>query len=106
MSKRTPEGLIQDEIVRHVERDLGGICLKNDANARQGIPDLTCFLPGGSVVVLEVKRRRPAPSDYRPNQRYYLDRLREMRQTAWTVYPGNIREVKDNLRFLSEKDPL
>ena len=31
MSKRNPEGIIQDEIVRHVERHLGGICLKNDA---------------------------------------------------------------------------
>lgn len=104
MSKRNPEGIIQDEIVRHVERHLGGICLKNDATSRQGIPDLTVFLPGGVTVLLEVKKARPTPSSYRPNQQYYLDRFRKMRHTAWTVFPGNIAQVKDNLAILAEKD--
>ena len=27
-----------------------------------------------------------------------------MRHTAWTVFPGNIAQVKDNLAFLAEKD--
>ena len=98
MSKRNPEGLIQDEIVRHVERQLGGICLKNDATSRQGIPDLTVLLPGGKVALLEVKRAEPAPSDYQPNQEWYLERLRGMEHYTATIHPGNEEEILDALR--------
>ena len=88
----------QRKIVARLRDELGAIVLKNDSSLKQGAPDLTVLLPGGRVALLEVKRKAPTSSDYRPNQEWYLDKLRSMRHYAAVIHPGNEEEVLDALR--------
>lgn len=88
----------QRRIVARLRDELGAIVLKNDSSLKQGAPDLTVLLPGGRVALLEVKRKAPTSSDYRPNQEWYLETLRGMRHYAAVIHPGNEEEVLDALR--------
>ena len=88
----------QRRIVTRLRDELGAIVLKNDSSLKQGAPDLTVLLPGGRVALLEVKRKAPTSSDYRPNQEWYLEKLRSMRHYAAVIHPGNEEEVLDALR--------
>ena len=88
----------QRKIVARLRDELGAIVLKNDSSLKQGAPDLTVLLPGGRVALLEVKRKAPTSSDYRPNQEWYLEKLRSMRHYAAVIHPGNEEEVLDALR--------
>nr|DAP96713.1 MAG TPA: Nuclease [Caudoviricetes sp.] len=88
----------QRRIVARLRDELGAIVLKNDSSLKQGAPDLTVLLPGGRVALLEVKRKAPTSSDYRPNQEWYLETLRSMRHYAAVIHPGNEEEVLDALR--------
>lgn len=88
----------QRKVVARLRDELGAIVLKNDSSLKQGAPDLTVLLPGGRVALLEVKRKAPTSSDYRPNQEWYLDKLRSMRHYAAVIHPGNEEEVMDALR--------
>ena len=88
----------QRRIVARLRDELGAIVLKNDSSLKQGAPDLTVLLPGGRVALLEVKRKSPTSSDYRPNQEWYLETLRSMRHYAAVIHPGNEEEVLDALR--------
>lgn len=88
----------QRTLVARLQRELGAIVLKNDSSLKQGAPDLTVLLPGGRVALLEVKRKAPSSSDYRPNQEWYLEKLRSMRHYAAVIHPGNEEEVLDALR--------
>lgn len=67
----------------------GSVVLKNDANWRQGIPDLT-VLWRRHWGILEVKINARAP--YRPNQEWYLEKFDGMSFSA-TIYPENEEEV-------------
>lgn len=67
------------------------IVLKNDSEYMQGIPDLLVLF-NNQWAALEVKRRKPAPKDFEPNQEYYLERLGSMSFAA-CVYPENEEEV-------------
>ena len=88
----------QRKVVARLRDELGAIVLKNDSSLKQGAPDLTVLLPGGRVALLEVKRKAPTSSDYRPNQEWYLEKLRSMRHYAAVIHPGNEEEVLDALR--------
>lgn len=88
----------QRRLVSRLRDEFGAIVLKNDSAHHQGIPDLTVLLPGGRVALLEVKRTEPAPSDYQPNQEWYLERLRGMEHYTATIHPGNVEEILDALR--------
>ena len=88
----------QRRIVARLRDELGAIVLKNDSSLKPGAPDLTVLLPGGRVALLEVKRKAPTSSDYRPNQEWYLETLRSMRHYAAVIHPGNEEEVLDALR--------
>jgi hypothetical protein len=67
----------------------GSMVLRNDANLRQGIPDLL-VLYMDRWAMLEVKRSEDEP--YRPNQEYYLDMFGQM-SFASTIYPQNEDDV-------------
>lgn len=69
--------------------------LKNDANYKQGFPDLIVLF-GPQWAVLECKASEEAP--YQPNQEWYLDKCRGMSFSA-TIYPENEHEV---IRALEE----
>lgn len=71
----------------------GSFVIKNDANWRQGIPDLT-VLWRRHWGILEVKTSKKAP--YQPNQEWYLERFDGMSFAA-TIYPENEEEVLDAL---------
>lgn len=88
----------QRKVVARLRDELGAIVLKNDSSLKQGAPDLTVLLQGGRVALLEVKRKAPTSSDYRPNQEWYLEKLRSMRHYAAVIHPGNEEEVLDALR--------
>ena len=98
---RTPEGRFQDKVYSFVEQELGGICLKN--TGRQGIPDVTAYLPNGKAVVMELKCKRPTTSAYESNQEWYLSRFSTMGYLAEVVYPENWDIVKDMLEREARK---
>ena len=67
--------------------------LKNDANYKQGIPDLL-VLSGKSWAMLECKRS--ADESHQPNQDYYVDLLGKMSYSSF-IYPENKEDVLNDL---------
>lgn len=67
--------------------------VKNDANYRQGFPDLTIFYKD-KFAILEVKRTEKA--SHRPNQDYYIDKYNKC-ESGYFVYPENKEEVLNHL---------
>lgn len=96
--KRTLESPFQSRFINRLEAEFPGcMVLKNDANYRQGIPDLL-FLYRTFWAIFEVKRSRPtSPRDFEPNQEYYLDLFDKMSFAA-CVYPENEEEIIDALQ--------
>lgn len=89
------ESEFQAELIKKLKATFNGCeILKNDANYKQGFPDLL-ILFGSDWAVLEVKASESAP--YRPNQEWYLNKLDGMSFSA-TVYPENEHEVLNALR--------
>lgn len=87
----------QPEVVKRIKNEFPGcIIVKNDANYKQGIPDLL-ILFRDKWAALEVKKTEPGPSDYRPNQEWYIELLNEM-SYASVIYPENFERVIDDLR--------
>lgn len=86
----TPEAKYQAALIRKLKRLFPGCeILKNDANLRQGILDLTIFW-GPRWAMLEVKAS--ATSKTRPNQPYYVEKMNGMSYAAF-IYPENEEEV-------------
>jgi hypothetical protein len=82
--------MYQAKLIRRLKRMFPGCeILKNDANLRQGILDLTIFWCD-MWAMLEVKASKSAPE--RPNQDYYVSRFNEMSFAAF-IYPENEEEV-------------
>ena len=93
--------MLERDYQRHVIPTVKGLfpkgecdVIKNNAGYRQGIPDLTIFLPclwGW----LEVKVSATAPQE--PNQEWYIDWANRIGQFASFIYPENEKEVLDAL---------
>lgn len=67
---RTPEGKFQDRLVKDLEAIFKGcLIMKNDANYRQGIPDLLILFQN-KWALLEVKKS--SKETPRPNQPWYV----------------------------------
>jgi Holliday junction resolvase-like predicted endonuclease len=97
------ESEYQAKLVKKLESLFNGcVIMKNDANYRQGFPDLLVLF-NNAWAVLEVKESATAP--YRPNQEWYLDKLRKMSFSA-TIYPENEREVLTALREFFGEIPV
>lgn len=88
------ENKFQADLRKEIEARLpGAIVNKNDANYRQGFPDLI-VLYRDKYAILECKKS--AHEKYRPNQELYLSRCGEYVFSA-TIYPENKEEVLDAL---------
>lgn len=88
------ESVFQARLIKKLERMFpDAMVLKNDANYRQGIPDLLILI-GNSWAALETKREyaRPGTDDFEPNQEWYLEEMDQMSFAA-CIYPENEREV-------------
>ena len=72
----------------------GCIVMKNDPTYIQGIPDLT-VLWNDKWALLECKRESEASK--RPNQKFYVDKCRQMSFAAF-IYPENEEEVLHDLQ--------
>jgi len=89
------ESKFQASLIKNIkDRFPGCVVLKNDANYKQGIPDLTVFYKD-KWAWLETKRSRNA--SHQPLQDYYIDRGNEM-SFARFVSPENKSEVLDELQ--------
>lgn len=70
--------------------------LKLDSGYQQGIPDWL-ILYGPYWATLEIKRKKPKPSDYEPNQEYFIGIHNAMSFSA-CIYPENEEEVLNDLQ--------
>lgn len=88
------ESAFQAKLIRRLKQHFpDSVVLKNDANYRQGIPDLI-ILNGDRWAALEVKAHVNAP--IQPNQRHYIERMGAMGFAAF-VYPEVLENVIDDL---------
>lgn len=105
MAKHKLESKYQSELIERLEARFPGCWIqKQDTDRTQGIPDLL-ILHGGRWGMLEVKRKRPAPSDYEPNQEWYIDKFNRMWFSS-VIYPAIEEEVLNALQSaLSPSEP-
>lgn len=73
------------------------IIMKNDANYRQGFPDLSIFFPKGRFALLETKNS--PKSSRRKNQEFYIDFVNKNGGFARFINPENFEEVIRELQF-------
>lgn len=76
----------QKKLVKKLKATFPGcIVIKNDAQLKQGIPDLLVLFKE-KWVALEVKQS--ANASHRPNQDSYVERMNEMSYASF-IYPEN-----------------
>lgn len=89
------ENQFQADLIRELKATFPGcVVLKNDANYRQGIPDLL-VLHGKHWAALECKKDPKAKKQ--PNQDYYI-RTMNKQSFARFIDPTNRKEVLDELQ--------
>ena len=80
----------QKRVITRLKKQFPGcIVLKNDAQLKQGIPDLT-VLYSDKWAALEVKKSKAA--HHQPNQDLKVERMDEMSYASF-IYPENEDEV-------------
>lgn len=88
--KNMRENKFQAQLIKELKELFPGcFILLNDPNYIQGIPDIL-VLYKDKWALLECKRG--AKEKHQPNQKYYVDRFREMSYASF-VYPENKEEV-------------
>lgn len=84
------EAKYQTGLRKRIQKRIPGCeIVKNDAQLRQGILDLTVFV-GPKWGMLEVKKSADAP--VQPNQEYYVDHFNDMGFASF-ISPENEEEV-------------
>ena len=85
----------QKKLVKKLQATFPGcIVLKNDAQLKQGIPDLLVLFKD-KWVALEVKRS--ADAEHRPNQDLKVERMNEMSYASF-IFPENEEQVFSELK--------
>lgn len=89
------EATYQKDLIKKLKLLFPGcLILKNDPKQIQGIPDLTIFYKD-KWAMLEVKAT--SISKFRPNQHYYLEKLKTMSFAA-LINPDNEKDILDALQ--------
>ena len=90
------ENEFQPEVIKELYKMFPDcFVMKNDANYRQGFPDLSVFI-GPYYILLECKKSRYEP--HQPNQDYYVDAVNAMGGFARFIYPENKEAVINEIR--------
>lgn len=85
-----PERDYQKGLVKRLkDRFPGCYVIKNDAQLKQGIPDLLVLFKD-KWVALEVKKSKDA--SHRPNQDYHVERMNDMSYASF-IFPENEEQV-------------
>lgn len=85
----------QSYLIKKIKKMFPGcVVLKNDPCYIQGVPDLL-ILNKDRWASLEVKKS--SKSKVRPNQKYYVDLMRDMSYSSF-IYPENEEEVFNDLQ--------
>lgn len=89
------ESDFQKKLIEKLEMTFpGSIVMKNDPTYIQGIPDLT-MLYKNMFVAFECKRSES--SSRRPNQEWYINKIKEMGGLAYFIYPENMEEIINDI---------
>ena len=89
------ENRYQSKLIKNLEsRFPGCTVMKNDANYRQGMPDLAIHYKGRTAF-LECKRG--AKEKHQTNQDYWVEKLRNDGFYANFIFPENEKEVLSEL---------
>lgn len=84
----------QKKLIQEIKNKFPGcIVLKNDANYKQGIPDLL-ILHNNHWAALECKKDSKA--SHRPNQDYYVNKMNEMSFASF-IGPENKEEILNDM---------
>ena len=85
----------QKKLVQKLKKIFPGCyVIKNDAQLKQGIPDLL-VLYNNKWVALEVKQSETA--HHQPNQDYHVERMNNMSYAAF-IYPENEEKIFSELK--------
>jgi hypothetical protein len=84
----------QPGLIKRIEKLLPGAYVRK-VDFQQGWPDLL-ILWRDRWALLEVKKRPPAPSDYEPNQEWWIEEFDRLSFSA-CIYPENEQEVLNAL---------
>lgn len=85
----------QPGLIKRIERLIPGSYVRK-IDIQQGWPDLLVLAPYNFWALLEVKLEEPSPSDYEPNQEWWIEEFDRMSFSA-CIYPENEREVLNAL---------
>ena len=89
------ESAFQAKLIKELKEMFPGCEVwKNDANYRQGIPDLAIFYKN-KWATLECKKS--AHEEHQPNQDYYVEKMNQMSFSRF-IYPENKQEVLNELQ--------
>ena len=89
------ESRFQSKLIKKLESKFPNcVVMKNDANYRQGIPDLSIHYKG-KTAFLECKDG--ANAGHQPNQDYWVERLQNQGFYADFIFPENERRVLGEL---------
>lgn len=89
------ESAFQASLIQEIKDKFPGcVVLKNDSKYCQGFPDIL-VLYGDRWAALECKRT--ANASHRPNQDYYVEKLKAMSYSAF-IFPENRSEVMNALQ--------
>lgn len=92
------ENEFQPEVIKELYKMFPDcFVMKNDANYRQGFPDLSVFI-GPYYILLECKKSKKEMRDPRPNQDYYVNAVNAMGGFARFIYPENKEAVLNEIR--------
>ena len=75
------ESIIQSKITQKA-RQLGILCVKVDSSSSRGWPDLTCVLPNGTVLFVELKTATGKTSKL---QDYMIEKLKRNNANVYII---------------------